>query len=170
MSTGSFYGDAASFGRFRYTVGLYATFILGGVGIVQGYRMIRSKNVYSKTVKAIVHSAECDLVKEKYGQYYNCKTTVSYSVDNKSYTGTVDLQGPNKYTDGETVTIQYDPSDPNNIRAGGLTKHQEGWLLVGGAVLLSGMGWALYWLANRYKFFAAAGGVSGAFNLLGGFN
>ena len=60
-------------------------------------------------------------------------TTVEYTVDGRTYTGTLDSSSPS-YKVGGTVTVLYDPSDPAVIHSGtGFAVY----VLVAGAVILA---------------------------------
>ena len=82
------------------------------VGVYYGF--IKSRGyVKSKGIIISVKAVETkDNEKHTYTHYY---PTVKYTVDDKEYTGALDLEGPNAI--GAEIDIQYDPADPSKVHS-----------------------------------------------------
>jgi Protein of unknown function (DUF3592). len=67
------------------------------------------------TVTEVIHKR----VKNGNGKNSSKRTIlhISYYADNEKYETTVDLSGNKRYSENDTITISYDPDEPENICA-----------------------------------------------------
>lgn len=101
-------------------------------------------------------------------QYRCVEVDVSYVVNGKKYNMTKSTDSPMDYGKGSRVEVFYDPSNPKHAELSSDNSHVVGWIaLVMGLLVLIGS-WFWIWMTWKYKFVAAAGGVAGAADMIGG--
>ena len=86
-----------------------------------------------------------------------CKTGISYSVDGKAYTATLDT-GSDSYDKGSTVQVYYDKTSPKSVVREPMTAG-AGWAFIVGAILLVGFAGLFLYLATSRRGFASVLGV-----------
>lgn len=149
--TETIYEDAAAIGRFRAWVGLIVACVIGFIlfiaGIVQLYSS-KTKDTVSGTIKTV----SCTLTNKT----YECNAMITYMVNGNGYNTNVVLTSKTPYVEGQTITIYVNLADPNDVSA---ISDISGWYFITGAVFVVLIGYAMLWISQKYKFFAAAEGV-----------
>lgn len=161
------YDDAASLGRFKVLIIL----VLGGIisiilFLVGIYKILFSQNVYTLTTNAkVTQVTDCMKIQsqmDKNTWQYDCTTSVEYTIDNKKYQKTIKISRNYSMEIGNIIPIYYNPVDPSDIIS---EVPQSGGMLIGLSVFVMASAYLIYWLTNRFKFFAAAQGTSLITNL-----
>lgn len=161
------YEDAASLGRFKALIVL----VLGGIisiilFLVGVYKILFSQNVYTLTTNAkVTQITDCMKTPSQINKntwQYDCSVSIEYTVDNKKYQNTIILSRNYKLEIGNIMPIYYNPSNPSDIVT---ETPQSGGLLIGLSIFVMASAYLIYWLSNRFKFFAAAEGTSFITNL-----
>jgi hypothetical protein len=145
------YSGAASFGLAWSFIGAIICTIFAVLMIFVG--------IYMLSVKMEKIPAKVTDVTDK-------EITVNFSYNDKQYQRTIS-SNKKSYTVGENIDICINEKDENvdNATVECNPKKTAGLLFLG-AIVLGGFGWFWYWVVRRWKFLAAAQGVSGAVRLL----
>ena len=158
------YDGAAEYGTFMAFVGMITggliSFILIGIG---GY-LLATKAKYSATVSGTVAKANCNIVQNDKNTSYQCTLDVTYKVDGKDFKESIIAN--NKYVDGQSVSLAYDPSNPRDVIIKGLSRKAVGGILVGIGAFIIGSSVFHYYITRRFKMAAAASGVSNIANIV----
>lgn len=171
------YSDVASFGRFYAIIGaIFITLLCIGMFIGGIYLLTRPKDttVPGKISKILsagkeVQFESCTPSGER---NYRCSGLyTTYTVDGKEYvSGELTMDSPNaSISVGDTVNVNYDKTQPAAVKSideNKISTRTIGWILIGLAVLMLFGAWLQVYLTQRYKFFGAAEGVAGAFNVM----
>lgn len=154
------YSGAADIGRASSILQLGGAFvgalIFGGLGIF----LITRKQYYSASVEARVTKANCSMHPIQGGQQFNCSLTVEYEIGGKKYTGSLQYQGNHAVTSGQTISIEYNPKMPTQIRQKQPSTKLMGWIffLIGVGILGSSI--LSYFVTKKYKPYAALEGTT----------
>lgn len=152
--TETIYEDAAAIGRFRAWIGLIVACVIAFILLIVGIVKLYSGKT-NQTVPGTIKTVSCTLSNKT----YQCNATVAYTVNQIGYTKNIVLNSSTPYTAGQDITIYVNPADPNDVSA---VSDISGWYFISGAILFVLIGYAMYWLSQKYKFFAAAEGVGTA--------
>lgn len=92
--------------------------------------------------------------------------TVNFTYNDDQYRKTIN-SNKNSYTVGDNIDVCINKKDKNldNVTVECNSK-KTGALLILSGIVLGGLGWFWYWAVRKWKFLAAAQGVSGAVRLL----
>ena len=92
--------------------------------------------------------------------------TVNFTYKGNTYQKTI-KSNKKSYTVGDTIDVCINEKDKNldNVTVDCNSK-KTGALFILGGMIIGGFGWFWYWAARRWKFLAAAQGISGAVRLL----
>jgi hypothetical protein len=167
------YSGAATYGEIRALIGAIVGTIIGVIMIGLGIDFILKKKVNFDSVNATILNVNCapqNIQNNQNNQNIqtqnqNCNINVSYTYNGKSQNKFIQYTGSYVYSVNQQVTVYINKDNENdiylikpNIKDVGII------LLIIGLILIIG-GWFVYWLTRRYKFFAAAEGVAGAYSL-----
>jgi len=159
-STGS---SGIGLARFASIIGgIIVTLVSIGL-IYWGFVIINRKNPWSGTASATV--TEGSSCTSTYGNLYNCNLNVSYNVQGQTYNNQIIAVTQLNYRPGDTLTISYDPNNPQNSRIyqNPPTKW-PGWILVLLGILMLIIIWLIiwfiYWLTNPKRLASIYQGVS----------
>jgi hypothetical protein len=86
----------------------------GLIFFIIGLFLVRKKNKYSKKVTGVVKKSSCAKVKHKNKDGWDCEFEYEYKVDGNLYEGTKTNKGRTKFVVGDTVTVSYNPLDPED--------------------------------------------------------
>lgn len=148
------YEDAAAIGRFRAWIGLMVACVIGFILFIAGVAKLYSGKT-NQAVSGTIKTVSCTLTNKT----YQCNAVVSYMVNENGYNTNIVLTSATPYTVGQNLTIYVNPSDPNDISA---NADMSGWYFIAAAVFIVLIGYAVLWVSQKYKFFAAAEGVGTA--------
>jgi hypothetical protein len=154
---GQIYSGAADLGRVYAIIGVVIGTLIGIAMIVGGSYVLYKKDPFTASVTGKVVSRSCFAS--------NCSIGVTYNVNGIAYNAgfTVAIQDP--YVVGSSITVWYDPSNPNSSEVQRLPHDVLGWGLIVGGVVIIALVWFTLFLSRRYKFFAAAEGAYGTYRL-----
>jgi hypothetical protein len=163
------YDDTVAFGIFMALIYLIIGFIIGTIMIIIGIYLLIKKNFYSKSTNAkIISNSECsnNTITSQNSKYSNststslqCISDITYNINSKNYSSKLST-GSLYYPKDESIKIYYNPKNPLQV----IIKPPN-WKMVGAILLIIGIliiGGVIfnYYIANTYKFAAAATGVS----------
>lgn len=102
---------------------LLITSIITIVTLYFAYSNYNSKTTYITTNAIIVGNVTCNGYDRGQGFNYNCVFGVSYTTkDNKQITNSITVNSRNaNYTAGQTISVEYDPENPVNVRVPSLS-------------------------------------------------
>jgi hypothetical protein len=152
--TETIYEDAAAIGRFRAWIGLIAACVIGFILFIAGIAKLFSGKT-KQSVSGTIKTVSCTLT----NTMYECNAMITYMVNGNGYNTNVVLTSKTPYTPGQTLSIYVNPSDPNDVSA---IPDISGWYFIMGAFFIILIGYAILWVSQKYKFFAAAEGVGTA--------
>ena len=152
------YDGAASFGRFIAIAWFIFLTIISIICFIVGLFFIFSKNKYSSETTGKIVGTQCPT------SATFCNSVIEYTVNNNKYKIS-DTTSKGSF-EGATVSIVYDPANPNNAKIKGANKLIVGCILLGVAIVIFGFGYLIYYVNTRYKFAAAASGVGTGIDIL----
>lgn len=162
------YSGTAAFGRIEALLGAIFATVLGLAAVIAGIYLIRHKTTLTKHVLGEVVQATCTpLGKDNTIKYYCDSLRVTYKIGDKSFTINSSLpERDSPIMKGDSITVYYNPSSPENGKLLSDNTHILGWALLVGGILIPAGSWLWYWLTRRYQVAAAVGGVSAGLDLL----
>jgi len=166
------YAGSASFGRLSAYISAIIATIISVVLFILGITKYREvEQVYTKQATATVNEAVCDggvLDQTVKPPVYNFKCTlhITYMANGVSTTSTLDMTDSKKKQKGDTLMVEFNPSVPTSVRLALPSNHTVGMVLICIALVILLFAWGWVWITGRYKFAAAASGVSTAWNLI----
>ena len=161
------YGDLASFGRFMVIIWTIVGTIIGLACIFGGIAILRHKNKRTGTVTGnITVTPQCSTTVNEKNTNYDCRFTVEYKVDGKSYNHNFHTNSNTNYSNLRTIELHYDPNNPADSSLEKNLSKNLGWFaLVFGLFVLIGT-WVRLWVVRKYKVAAAASGAAGAYDIV----
>lgn len=121
---------------------------IGLIFFIIGIFLVRKKNKYSKKVTGIIKKASCSRIKERNKQKWDCEFEYEYKVDGNLYSGTKTNKGSKKFVVGDTVTVSYNPLDPEDHDINVVSAFMIGVVLVTVGILIPGVS-GLIWMFTR---------------------
>ena len=155
------YSGAASFGLIYSLIGAIIGTIIGLVMIISGIYML-FKKISTVSVNAKILSINCYLGQNN---TQTCNINVSYNYNNKEESGFVTSSGNLVYSPNQKISIFINKDNPNELYLQEPSPKTFGFILLFLGIFIIIAGWFWFWLSRKYKFLAAAEGVSGVFNL-----
>ena len=145
------YSGAASFGVVWSFIGAIICSIFAVLMIIAGIYMLFVK---------------MEKIEAKVADVNGNKITVDFNYKGSTYQKTIN-SNKKSYTVGDNIDVCINEKDKNldNVTTDCNPKI-TGVALIIGAIIIGGFGWFWYWAARRWKFLAAAQGVSGVVRLL----
>jgi hypothetical protein len=163
------YSGAASFGQIKALIGAIIGTIIGIIMIGFGISLSLKKQPSFESVNATILNVNCNTVRNtQNGQNsttQNCNINVSYNYNGKNQNKYIQYTGNQVYVVNQQITVYVNKDNDSEIYLDIPNSRTLGLLLLFIGLLILIGSWFVYWLSNRYKFFAAAQGVSGAYNL-----
>jgi uncharacterized protein YxeA len=163
------YSGAAEYGKFNALIGVIFGTILAIILIIIGTTLLVHHEEPVQFVEGtITNTPDCKTRQDKDTQetYSKCYIEIAYNINQQKYTYRGYTKEPRQYKNGDKIILYYKPSSPGDAK---LTKdwsdHLIGGILLGTGLFIAGGSWLWYYIANKYKFAAAAGGVAGAAEL-----
>lgn len=159
------YTGLATYGLFRYFIGAIVTTIIGIILIIAGYMQLHTVSTISEnaTITSINNSPTgfCMPVvvtqpNNNTSVNYTCTLALNFTHSGKTYNTSVSYRGPANHTIGQVIPV-YFTDNPNNVSLTGNTP-AAGWIMIVIGIGITGVSWALYWSARKWKPVAALGG------------
>jgi hypothetical protein len=165
------YGGAAELGQFRASVGLWIGSIIGLMLVAFGiYELVSKKHnlKVSATVLDVVNN-KCQMIQVGNNTNIRCYLMIKYEYNGITYTPPKPIQTDDNYhVINDVIDIYINPNDPADIALISDTFIGSVSLIMGAVII--GVSVLSWWLTRRYKFFAAAQGVSMGASLITGRN
>ena len=170
-NTSSTVGDTlATAGKVRSTMGLVAGGVIGGIMLLIAVYLLSRHHKYTHTVQGTVGKASCSQSsKYRNGRAYmeyDCSLTITYTVNGKPYTISLSTDSSHSYSVGNTVSLQYNSSDPSDARITQLSDQTISLLLLGLAVLIVGGAYLSFWGTRHSRTYAQYEGIGMIRNVL----
>lgn len=170
-STGEkIYSGTATFGRvmavFGVIMGTLAGLILIPLGI---YFIIHKTKLTSQTSGKIDTKSPnpCTPYAKDNTVLYNCLFHVNYTINGTQYSKLITVSDSSRpYSDGDNITIYYDPKNPNDASITQDNTHVLGIILLIAGIIIPIIAWVWWYFARKYKAVAAAGGIEAGLDLL----
>lgn len=125
--------------------------------LIIGIFMVRSKDTKTASINAIVTKASCNTSTVNKSTSTTCLVTIEYTVGGTKYTK--DYTSYNVVNVNQTITIRYDPANPNDFTAETVKAKTAGWFMIILSILLMIASWVWLWFVLSYKAAAAVAGV-----------
>jgi multisubunit Na+/H+ antiporter MnhC subunit len=133
--------------------------IVSSILFMIGVYLVFKKNNYKQTLGKVLSVNSCYNT-----QPISCLIGVSYDVNNQSYSNNVNLNLSPKV--GDMVSIEYDVSNPINIRNPQMKLIYLGFILIGIALFFVGISYYNYYMSSRSRIYAATTGAIDVSNLV----
>jgi hypothetical protein len=174
MSSGigqQIYDNVSEFGKFKTFLGLILGIILFIVLFsLSVYFLIFNRNYNKKLTTAIVLNINnCEEVKVRDMAFNSCMADIEYVVDNKRLAGKIKVVTPQDFTSvkvGDTINIEYLIRDPKIANHVPITNTSLSLLILCVGATILGFTYLAYYLAERFKIYAAFEGGTTLFNLI----
>lgn len=167
------YSGTAELGKFKTTIGLFIGCFVGIIFIIIGIYMLTKKNNHTQEIQAKVEELKTPCTSSSIGnnqQMINCYLVISYSYNGLNYKPNLNTNDT-YHNVGDLITIYIDPNNPSDFSQESKQADKNiGWIIIGFAVFFILVSILFWWLAQRYKMFAAFEGVSMGTNLISGRN
>ena len=160
------YSGAATVGKVGTFMGAISSTILGIILLIIGVSMLTLiKNPQTSNTSGKLSGISCstgdDCETDKNGvrsctAETTCSGTATYIVNNKPYI--IGYSG-GQSSNGETVTVHYDPKNPRDATTDAPFPKWIGWIFIAFAMLLFSS-WIAVYFTNKSKTFAAFEGAS----------
>lgn len=152
---GAAYDGAASIGRIMALVGMVVACLIAlGFVVAGGYMLNRPASTKTASVAAVVKKSQCSADNQ-------CVISVEYMVDGKTLSAS--LQTGTPYSEGNTVTMVYDPAHPEQVELpGGMSSTAIGWIMILVGVIIAVLGIGHWYLTTQSKAYAGLVGVDAA--------
>lgn len=155
------YSGASSFGLVYSLIGAIIGTIVSVIMIIGGIYML-FKKVNTVPVSAKIVGVNCV---QGQNDIRNCNINVTYTYNNKVENKYIQYSGNVIYTNNQELTVYVNKDNDSEVYIEQPSPKTIGSMLITfGLFILIGV-WIWYWLTKKYKFLAAAQGVSGAYNL-----
>jgi hypothetical protein len=150
------YTGTATLGRVTQSFGAIAVTIVFAIVIVAGLVMqYRIASETRSTTGTVLSSQWQTDDTDSTGSYL---LVYRYSVDNQTYRG--EFTASTSYAQGESVTVYYDPGDPQNSRVDtSVISQYAGWIIAGGSLIFLALVWGWTYLVDVNKPLAAVSGA-----------
>ena len=161
------YSGASDFGRFWAIFGAIIATIVGIMFAMFGiYVLVKKSNL--KQADGIVVSSDPPSCGVGQGNppVYSCNITVSYTVNNMKFQEIIWYSGSKLYSNGQSISVYYEPSNPKQASLTGPVPHYVGVILIIVGILVVVFSWFIVWITRRYKFASAMVGVGGGISLM----
>jgi len=155
------YSDAASFGRVYAIIGAVVASLFALMCILGGIYIIYHKS-HLKSVTGIVTSDSlCTRLDEN---STSCSVNYTYTLKGKNYSGT--STSSTNYKKGDKIKIWYDPNHPGVHSEIDIPSKTIGVVAIIMGIIIAIAAWVSVYLTRKYKFAAAASGVSGGIDII----
>lgn len=155
------YTGAASLGMLKANIIRIGGTIIGVILLCMGIWIWTKKEKYSATIQGKVIDAQCPPVVKD--QIQECLLKIEYIVNEKTYT--FESKKVGYYAKDYGIEVRYDPTNPEQATLDSSYK-TTGMILTGVGLFLIVAGWIYWYVVKRYKFAAAASGVSVGWNII----
>lgn len=166
------YNSSVALGRAQTQIGLIIAIVISVILIIWAFSL--GGTPQRPLTNAIIMEANCFTTiynNRNYNNNYNnnssntCTLTVSYKVNDIEYINKISTQSNIFYAPKQSIEIEYEPKNPNNIFIKSLDNVTQSKILVVIAILISGGAFVVNHFAQKNELFAAAQGASTVVNV-----
>lgn len=151
------YNESAQLEITKSKITLVISSIISSILFVVGIYLVFKKNNYLQIMGKVVYINSCSNTPAP-NQTSSCSLVVSYDVNNQNYTNSVNLNLRPKV--GDMVAIEYDVTNPINIRNPQMKLIYLGFILIGIALFFVGISYYNYYMSSKSKLYAATTGIA----------
>jgi len=157
------YNDSAQLEITKSKIMLVISSIISSILFVVGIYLVFKKNNYIQIMGKVISVNSCSNTPAP-NQTSTCSLVVSYVVNNQTYTNTINLNLRPEV--GDMVAIEYDVTNPINIRSPQMKLIYVCFILIGIALFFFGISYYNYYLASKSKLYAATTGIADVSHLV----
>ena len=158
------YSGAAGFGRIYSWISAVTGTLISICMFIFGVYIIQHKSHLKSVDGKVTNSSyDCSTQTQDKNTTTTCKFDVKYTVNNIDYEKP--FSSTKVFSVGETVTIWYDPNNPDQGEFDPIPK-TIGVILIVSSIFVIISVWLWVWLAQRYKFAAAGMGTAAVINMI----
>lgn len=165
------YSGAAEYGKFKASIGAVLGTIIGiGMIIFAIIAFTHKTKFTAKTTGiSIDHENKPRPVPNCIWKYngrgntrvdYSCHFKLKYKVEDTEYVKIFDTNNSTNYSGENEIIVYYDPKNPFNSSIYKDNYKLIGYILLGFGLFLILVSWIGLWVTRKYKFAAAASGIS----------
>ena len=151
------YNDSAQLEITKSKIMLVISSIISSILFVVGIYLVFKKNNYIQIMGKVISVNSCSNTPAP-NQTSTCSLVVSYVVNNQTYTNTINLNLRPEV--GDMVAIEYDVTNPINIRNPQMKLIYLGFILIGIALFFVGISYYNYYMSSKSKLYAATTGMA----------
>jgi hypothetical protein len=152
----------ATYSRVSSVIGAIIISIIMIVLIILGVEEYRSTK--SGSTNGTITIANCSPDTQNKG--YSCNLTVTYTVDGKQYQHTDTIHGTQAYQVGQSINVDYDPSNPIDSNFLPLSTHDIAWIFFAIAIIIGILTFIhLYFVYKSPEYATITGGLGLAGNI-----
>ena len=142
----------------RSTISAGLSTLIAIILIIIAIFSFEKKNNKTALIKATITNASCT----PEGNENSCIITLAYTINGKNYQSNIHTRSKTNYTKGQTIDIEYDPNNPQDIQLKTIGSTTLAIILIVIAIVLLIIGWGYFYLVRKNRGF---GEVSGAFGI-----
>lgn len=159
MNSQKLYDSSAEFGSFMVSFSLFTSIITSLIAVAISIHLLVYDGKYNKEINAtVLKDSECSVIIDKNNTPKQfCNTVVRYVHDKTKYENYISTEA--KFPKGKALKILIDPDDPGNAVLKTGMRKTFGYIILAFAVFISTSAAMKYYIANRFKFAAAASGI-----------
>jgi len=161
------YDGSAELGTFTTMINTIIAVVIAIIMIAVGIFLYRLDQSDLVDTTATVTSSDCVPNRDSKGNIkYSCNLGVKYTVDGKEYTGNIVKNGSMTQNVGTIVNITYNAKNPAEVKDNTIRYKTISYVLFGIAVVIILGSGVNYYMASRFKMYAAAQGASTTLSVL----
>ncbi len=164
---------AADVGKINSWISAGVVTLLGAVALVIAYFLFTNPNPDSTPASGTVQpGVSCTLNKQtdsngNTSSYYACTMTVQYNdTAGTSRSAPLSTSGSNNYQAGNSIAIEYNPTNFSDVRVAGLSNAAIGGIIVGVTLLVVGLTYVNTYFVMKSKSYAALTGTADAIGMV----
>lgn len=164
------FNSAADLGRLKTSIGLIISIIVSVILIIVAIYI--GSQPQRPSVVAFIEEADCKtyVVPTNNRNYDNsikniCTLKVLYEVNSIKYSNFLTTRSDIHYAPKQNIEIEYDVNNPNNIFVKNLDNATQSKILIGLAILITGIAFVVNHITQKNEVFAAAQGASTVVNV-----
>lgn len=155
------YSDAASFGRVYAIISAVVASLFSIMFIIGGIYIIYHKSHLKSVTGTVTSDSFCTQLDKNSA---SCSVHYTYTLNGENYFGT--STSSIDYKKGDKITVWYDPNHPGVHREIDIPSKTIGVVAIIMGILIAVVAWVGVYVTRKYKFAAAASGVSGGIEMI----
>ena len=144
----------------RAGIGAFVGTIISIILIIISVMMLLNKSKRTAETTATISKSTCTHTYDGNNLNYICQMAITYIVDGKNYNANINSESATQYSTNETIQVQYDPNNPQDVNLKELSSSTLAIILIVVAIVIILFGWGFFYLVRRNKGLAAVLGTS----------